>query len=167
MAQFLALTGTILSIDWQNMNSDQMGCSLNVTLLSQEQGTVNVIVSGYTYVLGSCPLNEGDEVTFFYSAMAPVPAIYPPQYQAVAAAHTPSGTFAALDTFTQAPNSTQLANSDDSLRLNVSDNTLQMLPNGQPFGGQLSGKLLLVIYSATTRSMPPQTAPEMIVAFCQ
>lgn len=167
MAQFLPLTGTILTIDWQYTNTEQMGCALNVSVLSQEQGTVNVIVSGCTYVLGSCPLNENDSVTFFYDANVPVPAIYPPQYQAVAAAHTSQGISAAMDTFTQALNSTQLTNSDDSLRLNISDSTNMMLPNGQPFGGNPSGKLLMVLYSATTRSLPPQTSPELIVVFCQ
>lgn len=166
MSQYTPTSGTILQIEWQNDNPDQMGCSLNVTFQSMDQGLIHMIVDGTTYVMNNCPLRVGDQVTFFYLTDAPVPMIYPPQYRAAAAVHTPSGTYASLDVFTQSANHSQLTNSDDTLRLNLSNTTIMMLANGQPFGGVLSGKLLLVIYSATTRSIPAQTTPEKIVVFC-
>lgn len=166
MSQYTPTSGTILQIEWQSADPDQMGCALNVTFQSMDQGLIHMIVDGTTYVMNSCPLRAGDQVTFFYLTDAPVPLIYPPQYRAAAAVHTPSGTYAALDVFTQSSYNGQLTNSDDTLRLNLSSNTALMLANGQPFGGTLSGKLLLVIYSATTRSIPAQTTPEKIVVFC-
>ncbi len=166
MSQYTSTSGTILQIEWQNTGDDQAGCALNLTFQSLDQGLINMIVDGTTYVMNNCPLRVGDQVTFFYDTNAPVPLIYPPQYRASAAVHTPSGTYAALDVFTQGTYGSQLTNSDDTLRLNLSNSTSIMLANGQPFGGTLSGKLLLVIYGATTRSIPAQTTPEKIIVFC-
>lgn len=166
MSQYTPTSGTITQIDWQSTDPDQIGCSLNITFQSMDQGEIHMIVDGSTYVLDSRPLMVGEQVTFFYSRYAPVPLIYPPQYQAAAAAHTPYGTYAYLDVFTQSPFNSQLINSDDTLRLNLSGGMRMFLPNGQPFYGALSGKLLLVLYSATTRSIPAQTTPDKIIVFC-
>lgn len=166
MSQYTPTSGTILQIDWQSTDSDQTGCSLQVTFQSMDQGIIHMIVDGSTYVMNNQTLRTGDQVTFFYSTYAPVPLIYPPQYRAAAAVHTPSGTYASLDVFTQNTYDGQLMNSDDTLRLNLAGSTSMMLPNGQPFGGSPAGKLLLVLYSATTRSIPAQTTPEQIIVFC-
>ncbi len=167
MTQFLPISGTIQQINWHSTDPQQLGCMLNLSIFSREHGPADLLLSGYTYVPDGTPFSIGDEITFFYSASAPVPLIYPPQYQAAVAVPTPPGSLAALDTFTQHPETGQLSNSDDTLRLNVSDRTVLQLPNGQPFGGALSGKLLLVLYSITTNSIPPQTPPERIIVFCQ
>lgn len=167
MSQYTPTSGTITRIEWQGTDPNQIGCALRVTFQSMDQGLIHLIVDGSTYVADNRPLAAGDQVTFFYSLYAPAPMIYPPQYQAVAAVHTPAGTYATLDVFTQSAPGGQLANSDGTLRLNLSGCTSITLPNGQPFGGALSGKLLLVIYGATTRSIPAQTTPEKILVFCQ
>lgn len=167
MAEFIALTGIIRRIDRFQGNGPQAGCELMMNFSSREQGNVNMIVDGKTYVPDGRRLRSGDSVTFFYSASAPVPRIFPPQYRAVAAVPTSGGLSAVLDTFTRRNAGGQLRNSDDSLRLNVSNRTPVMLPNGQPFNGALSGKLLLVIYRITTASIPPQTPPERIIVFCR
>ncbi|MGN0371191.1 MAG: hypothetical protein ACI4F3_00095 [Enterocloster sp.] len=167
MSLYTSVSGRITQIDWFSTDPARIGCSLMFTLQSEEQGIVNLVLDGSVYVLNSRPLNVGQQATFFYSSSAPVPLIYPPQYRAVAAAHTPSGTFAALDVFTQTASGSQLADTDNTLQLNLSGRTRIILPNGQPFGGALSGKLLLVIYRTTTRSIPPQTSPELIVVFCE
>lgn len=166
MSQYTPTTGIITQISQQGTGQAQSGCSLLISLQSEDQGFVNMIVTGSTYVVGCRALSVGDRVTFFYDITAPTTLIYPPQYQAVAAAHRPSGTYAALDYFTTNPYTGRLTNSDDTLELNVSNRTRLLLPNGQPFGGSLPGKYLLVLYSATTRSIPAQTTPERIVVFC-
>ncbi len=166
MSQYTPTTGIITQIDWQTSDPAQLGCSLMVSFRSMDQGDIHMIVNGSTYVVDNRQLKVGDQVTFFYSLYAPVPLIYPPQYQAVAAVHTPSGQYATLDVFHQIPYNSQLTNPDDTLRLNLSAATYRMLPNGQPFGGALSGKLLLVLYGATTRSIPAQTTPDRIIVFC-
>lgn len=166
MSQYTPTSGTILQINWQSTDPAEIGCTLNLTLQSMDQGIIHIIVSGSTYVVNNRQLQIGDQITCFYSTFAPVPLIYPPQYQAAVIVHTPSGSYAALDYFVQIPYNSQLTNSDDTLRLNLSSRTQLLLPNGQPFGGALPGKLLLVLYRATTRSIPAQTTPQKIIVFC-
>lgn len=167
MSQYTPTTGTILQIDWQAMgNSQQAGCGLILVLNTMDQGLIQIRLDGSTYVLDNRRLNPGDQVTCFYSTLAPVPLIYPPLYYAVVIVHTSAARYASLDVFTHQVSSRSLVNSDNTLHLNVSQLTPRFLPNGQLFGGNLSGKLLLVIYSSTTRSIPAQTAPEEIIVFC-
>ena len=59
-----------------------------------------------------------------------------------------------------------LINSDNSLVFNLSGSTAMQLPNGQYYLGVPGGQYLLVLYSATTRSIPAQTTPHRIVVFC-
>lgn len=165
MSQYISVSGTILQAGWQNSSPSQAGCGILFTLQTPDQGIINIHLDGSTYVLNNELLKIGDQVTCFYSSLAPVPLISPPQYHAVIIVRTSSGTFASLDFFSRLSDS-QLTNTDDTLRLNISPRTRRILPNGQPFGGGLSGKLLLVIYSASTRSIPAQTSPEQIVVFC-
>ncbi len=167
MSQYTPTTGTILQIEWQDASPSQAGCGIKLTLQTMDQGIVNIHVDGSTYVLDNHALKAGEQITCFYSLLAPALLVYPPLYHAVAIVPGYNGIYAALDTFTRLSFSGQLTNSDDTLRLNVSDNTKKTLPNGQPFGGILSGKMLLVIYSATTRSIPAQTSPDLIVVFCR
>lgn len=166
MPQYAPISGTILQIDYPEITSTQDSCGFRIALQSMNQGIVNFTITGSTYILDSHPLKVGDLVTCFYSLLAPVPLIYPPLYQAIVVAPTPFGTSAVLDIFTWLPASRQLANSDDTLRLNHANQARTLLPNGQPFIGTLSGKLLLVLYRATTRSIPAQTVPDEIIVFC-
>lgn len=166
MSQYTPTTGRILQINWLNMGQGQMGCGLTLTLNTMDQGIIHMNVDGSTYILNNQRLMIGDVVTCFYSLTAPVPLIYPPTYRAVAIVHTNGNTYATLDEFTQESCCGRLTNSDNTLILNLSNRTTTLLPNGQLFGGTLSGKLLLVIYSTTTRSIPAQTTPETIIVFC-
>lgn len=166
MSQYTPTSGTVLEVQWQATTPSLAGCGITLTLQTLDQGIIRMDVNGSAYVLDHHPIKTGDQVTCFYSLLDPVPLIYPPLYRAAVVALTPAGTYATLDVFTNSASGNQLTNSDDTLRLNISPHTRRMLPNGQPFGGSLSGKLLLVIYSATTRSIPAQTTPERIVVFC-
>ena len=120
---------------------------------TQSQGLIQAVISGSTYVLGCQPLKVNDHVICFYSSLAPVPLIYPPQYRLLAVVPAPNGTQAALDVFTWIPH--------------LSAQTEFTLPNGQPFAGSPSGHLMLVTYRAATRSIPAQTTPDKIVVFCE
>lgn len=162
MAFYTPTVGIITNISTQETGSAQdSGCNLILTLQSEDQGLINIVLPPNVYVLNARQFQTGDRATFFYSPTAPTPMIYPPQYRAVAAAYTPAGTTATLDVF-----NTRMANSDNTLILNISGNTPIHLPNGQPFYGDLNGKYLLVVYSATTRSIPAQTSPDQVVVFC-
>ena len=167
MTQYTPTTGIILQIEWQSTGDPaQNGCGLTLTLNSMDQGLIHIHLDGSTYVLNNRQMNVGDQVTCFYSTFAPVPLIYPPTYHAVVIAHTSAASYATLDVFTRQANGCGLINTENSLQLNISGLTPRFLPNGQLFGGDLSGKLLLVIYSTTTRSIPAQTAPEQVIVFC-
>ncbi len=166
MSQYAPITGRILQIDGQSAGYEQAGCGMTLMIDTMDQGIVNMNLDGSTYVLHNRRLNAGDFVTCFYSLFAPVPLIFPPVYRAVAIAHTDEGGHAVLDVFTQSYQGGHLINSDHSLVLNVSGRTSRILPNGQFFGGSLSGKLLLATYGATTRSIPAQATPDVVVVFC-
>ncbi len=162
MAYYTPTVGIITHIDTQTTgNTRTSGCTLFLSVVSEDQGQVNILLPATSYVLNGRPFQVGDRATFFYDSMAPVPLIYPPQYQAVAAAYTPHGLNAYLDVF-----DAMLTSSDRNLILNMSGNIPMTLPNGQTFRGDLAGKLLMVIYGATTRSIPAQTMPRQVVAFC-
>jgi hypothetical protein len=53
--------------------------------------------------------------------------------------------------------------SDNSLKLNISDDTVIVSENGEAFTGELADRKLVVVYGPSTRSIPAQTTPEKIV----
>ena len=60
----------------------------------------------------------------------------------------------------------RLLSSENPLQLNISPNTRVTTANGQRYVCGIGNNLLMVYYSATTRSIPPQTTPERIIVFC-
>ena len=59
-----------------------------------------------------------------------------------------------------------LTASDQSLKLNLSPATEVVTRNNQTFYGNPGGNTLVVLYSSTTRSIPPQTSPDKIIVMC-
>lgn len=162
MTPYFPLVGTIEEIDYLPEGMSRIpGCMILYTLMTEDQGTVHVMLPAGAYVLNLRPLQIGDRATFFAPANAPMPLIYPPRYQAAAAAYTPNGVTAVLDVFDQ-----ELTSSDGALTLMPDRSTLITLPNGQLFAGSLEGRLMMALYTASTRSIPAQTVPEQIVVFC-
>lgn len=163
MAFYTPTAGIITNIDYFSVDSSQSaGCTVLISLQSEDQGMIDIQLPSNVYVLNLHPFQVGDRATFFYSSSAPVPMIYPPRYRAVAAAYTPHGVTAVLDTF-----DSQLTNSDHTLTLTPGRTTPVTLPNGQTFAGNAGGKLILATYTASTRSIPAQAVPEQMVVFCQ
>ena len=164
MAAFTPVTGIITNIEYLRGTGNPINdCTILFTLEGENpSGPFQVQLPANAYVLSLHPFQIGDRATFFYDPNAPMVLIYPPRYTAVAGAYTPHGTSAMLDQFHD-----DLSTSDRSLKLNLAWNTPITLPNGQPFQGDLSNRLLFVLYSMTTRSIPPQTTPEQVVVFCQ
>ncbi len=60
-----------------------------------------------------------------------------------------------------------LVNSDNTLKLNISDSTDIVLENGQMYDGNLANRNLIVIYGNTTRSIPAQTTPKKVIVMCE
>ena len=56
--------------------------------------------------------------------------------------------------------------SDGSLQLNIAGGTVIKTLNGQNITCNLGGHMLLVYYTVTTRSIPPQTTPRKIIVLC-
>lgn len=162
MSQFTPVEGTITSISaMQTTVSDRFGCTLIFAILTRSRETINIVVTQDTYVMNQQQFQRGDQITAFYDNMAPVPLIFPPQYRAVAIIPTRMGQQVTLDYFNR-----NLTSSDGTLRLNHVAATDVRLQNGQRFLGTLGDQILLVTYTITTRSIPAQTTPSMIVVFC-
>ena len=100
-------------------------------------------------------------VTGFYDADAPVPLIFPPQYRAIVMTIDSPYQSVKVDFFNR-----QLESSDGSLKLNISPSTQILLENGQLFNRNPANRNLIVVYGATTRSIPAQTTPYQIIVMC-
>lgn len=135
-------------------------CNQTITLRAMN-GIVNFILSPGTYVTDNTPLRTGMRVTAFYDSSLPVPLIYPPQYQAAFIGRTEPS-----ETITIAFFDRNLLSQENQLRLNIGPNTRVTTANGQRYTCSVGNNLLMVYYSASTRSIPAQTTPERIIVFC-
>ncbi len=130
--------------------------------VEDEQGSItNFLVSANTYIVNFETLYETMPVTVFYSANQPAPLIYPPQFVAAVVAPQVEGQMVAVAYF----NNVLLA-ADQSLKLNLSPATEVVTRNNQTYYGNPGGNTLVVLYSATTRSVPPQTSPDKVIVLC-
>lgn len=161
MSHFSPIEGLVTSVTPLQSGNASSYCTLLVYIRTRYQEDYQVLVSSSTFVLDQKPIQQGDTIIAFYDTTAPMPLIYPPQYQAVAVVFPQRGEYAMFDYFDR-----NLRNSDNSLVLNLSGSTAMQLPNGQYYLGIPGGQYLLVLYSATTRSIPAQTTPHRIVVFC-
>lgn len=161
MGRFSPIEGTVTSIADFPFGNSASACTLLLTVQTIYGETYSVVMGPSTYVLNQTPIRQGDRIIAFYDLLAPMPLIYPPQYQAVVVVKPNRNQFAMLDTFNQ-----NLRNSDNTLVLNLSNYTNIRTQNGQIYPGQLGGQLLLVLYTTTTRSIPAQTSPDSITVFC-
>lgn len=135
-------------------------CSIEVTLESNQQIS-NFIVSSATYVIQGVRLRVGMRVISFYDASLPIPLIYPPRYQAIIIGLQPTGTTIYAGYFDD-----NLTSSDNTLRLMPSRTTEILSSTGQAFTCSISNQLLIVFYTASTRSIPAQTTPQKIIVLC-
>lgn len=154
---FTPIYGTIQRIE--PLENDCCNLRINVRTMD---GTVNLIISPNTYVADFTALRPRMSIVAFYDANAPVPLIYPPQYQAVVISRIRPQEFAYLGYF-----DLNLISEDNALQLNLSSDTQMETANGQPVYCNPAEKFLLVYYSDTTRSLPPQTTPRKIIIFCR
>jgi hypothetical protein len=98
--------------------------------------------------------------------MVPMLMIYPPQPEAVAfSAVSDAPDFVKLDRFDE-----ELVSYDGMLALNIDENVRIIMQDGAEFQlfGQsvqdaLANRAMMVFYSVTTRSIPAQTTPELVV----
>lgn len=163
IVNFLAFSGTVTMIsDFPIGPSDvDAGCYLLFSVENDIGDLVNFVVGPGTYFVDHEAVEIGDLVTGFYDANAPVPLIFPPQYEAIVMAKDTLEQNVIVDFF-----DLNLVSSDGSLRLNISPRTQILLENGQIFNRIPSNRYLIVVYGVTTRSLPAQTTPSQIIVMC-
>ena len=153
---FMPIMGII-----QSIRPFSSGCCDQIAAIRTQNGIVNVIITPETYVTGDRMLRRGMQIVAFYDGNAPVPLIFPPQYRALVVAIPRPNESVIIDYFDDT-----LTASTNSLRLNVGPQTTIRTINGQRFHCNLQNRVLLVFYTNTTRSIPPQTTPREIIAMC-
>ncbi|HIU76608.1 MAG TPA: hypothetical protein IAC62_12045 [Candidatus Pelethocola excrementipullorum] len=154
---YVPVVGIIQSIS--DMDGD---CCTQKVTLQTNSGIVNFIVSPDTVIVECIRLSRGMRVAAFYDSSLPVPLIYPPQYQAQMMTTLGWNQSIMLNYFDE-----DLLATDNSLKINLGDTTYVTTLNGQPYYCNPGGHALLVYYTNTTRSIPPQTTPEEIVVLCK
>ncbi len=142
---------------------ERMGdqCCQQMVTIQNQDGVTNLIVSPDTYVIDTVRMRIGMRVTAFYDGNLPVPLIYPPQFQSVMIGRSNLNETIYVGYFDE-----ELLAADGSLRLNISRATEVVTSNGQKFDCPVGDQVLVVYYSVTTRSIPPQATPRKIIVMC-
>ncbi|MCM1156529.1 MAG: hypothetical protein NC314_12765 [Roseburia sp.] len=152
---FVPVIGTIVNMTRGN------DCCSQMMSLRVDNGIVNFTITSQTQVVDCRPLRLGLRVAAFYDASLPVPLIFPPQYRAQLVTVLTRDEQVMLRYFDR-----NLTAEDNSLQLNIAGNTNIETINGQNVNCNPADQTLLVYYTATTRSIPPQTSPRRIVVLC-
>ena len=155
ISSLIPVIGTILSVRPQTSD-----CRNQMISLATDNGPVNAILSSDTTVVNSTRLRPSMRIVAYYDGSRPMPLIFPPQYQAVLVAVLRPGEQVLLGRFDRNLTS---QNPDQPLRLNIAPSTTIQTLNGQNSTCPLDGRTLLVFYSNTTRSIPPQTTPRKVI----
>lgn len=150
------VTGIITAI--QDQSNDC--CSKLLTIRGDGQET-QFVVSGRTMVINNTMLRLGMRIAAFYDTSLPTPAIYPPRYQAELITMLWRNQSVKLGYFDE-----NLLAGDGSLQLNVDRQVKITTANGQRFSCSPGNEMLLVYYTAVTRSIPPMTTPQRIIVMC-
>lgn len=145
----------------QNISSFGNDCCSQLVSLRAENDIVNFVLTASTYVVQETRLRAGMSVTAFYDPNLPVPLIFPPQYQAVIITRRNPNETVFAGSFNN-----NLVAEDNSLALNIGRSTEVLSSNGQVFACRPGGQFLIVYYTTSTRSIPPQTTPRRIVVMC-
>ena len=160
--RFESVTGTIVDIVPTRVGNRRAdGCMSFVTLEDMDGNTANFLMTPTTFVVDFETLSVGMECTFWYAADAPVPLIYPPQYNAVVAAQVKNGRFVNVGFY-----NTSMVNEDQTLQLNMDASVDIRTTNNQYFQGSPANHNLVVVYSSSTRSIPAQTTPAKVYVLC-
>lgn len=160
--RFGSVTGTIVELTPGRASGDcSDGSVIFFTLEDTSGNTVRFLVTPSTYVVDFETLSAGMLCTFWYDADAPMPLIYPPQYNAVAAAEEKTGRRVSVGYFDRF-----LVNGEGTLQLNLDGSVEVRTTNHQYFQGSPADHNLVVVYGSSTRSIPAQTTPSKVVVLC-
>ena len=127
--RFGSVTGTIVDMVPTKIGSRRAnGCVIFVVLEDMDGNTVNFMLTPSTYVLDFDTLSAGMLCTFWYNADAPMPLIYPPQYNAVVAAQEKNGRNVNVDFY-----NTAMVNDSKTLEMNMDGSVDVRTTNNQYF----------------------------------
>lgn len=156
-SNYIPFEGIVTKIS--NFNND--ACSLLFEVQNATKGIVNFVITPDTYFVNQTKITVGMPITAFYDGNAPAILIYPPQYQAIVVSPNNQRTNIKVSRFDR-----NLISEDGTLKLNIGRNTDIVMENGQSYRGTLQNKNLIVLYGASTRSIPAQTTPDKIIVLC-
>ena len=160
--RFGSVTGTIVDMVPARMGGRRSnGCIIYVTMEDMDGNTVVFLLAPTTYVVDFDTLSVGMRCTFWYLMDAPMVLIYPPQYNAVAAAQEENGRMVNVAYYDN-----DLVNDTQTLQLNLDANVDVRTINNQYFQGSPANHNLVVTYDNSTRSIPAQTTPRKVVVLC-
>lgn len=160
---FGAVTGTIVDMVPARMGNRRAdGCMIFATVEDMDGNTVNFMLTPVTFVVDWETLSVGMQCTFWYRADAPAPLIYPPQYTAVVAAQEKNGRMVDVGFY-----NASMVNENQTLQLNIDGAVDIRTTNNQYFQGNPANHNLVVVYDTSTRSIPAQTTPQMVVVLCE
>lgn len=161
--RFGSVTGTIVDMVPGRAGGGRMdGCIQFVTIEDMDGKTVVFLLTSSTYVVDFETLSPGMVCTFWYDMEAPIPLIYPPQYNAVVAAREKNGRMISVGYF-----DTSLVNEEQTLQLNLDGSVELRTTNNQYFQGNPANHNLVVVYENSTRSIPAQTTPSQVIVLCE
>ena len=163
MKNFQHFRGVITMINdfWIDESEKNTGCYNLMSVVNGYGDLVNFVVQPTTYFVDHVMLTPGDIVTGFYDANAATVLIFPPQFTAIVMATDSLYQNVKVDYFNN-----NLISSDNNLNLNIAPWTQIVLENGQLFTKSPTNRNLIVVYGATTMSIPAQTSPYKIIVMC-
>lgn len=160
--RFGSVTGTIVDMVPARVGRRRAnGCMIFATVEDVEGNMVNFVLTPAAYVVDFETLSVGMLCTFWYAADAPMPLIYPPQYNAAVVARDTNSRNVDVGYY-----DASLVNEGQTLQLNLDGTVDVRTSNNQYFQGSPANHNLVVIYGSSTRSIPAQTTPSMVVVLC-
>jgi hypothetical protein len=159
---YLYVTGTVLS-------SDETEDGFRIQIEDANGNPAILVTSWKTVFPFDSGVKEGDTVTGYYLANAPMIMIWPAQYTiAVLAVGAPTDLSLSVDRFSKMEGREGwMLNKGGNLAFQIGESTEVMLANGDDFkDGHIEGRRMIVIYSSSTRSYPALTmAAKVIVLY--
>ena len=164
---YLSVSGTVVSAqEFDEGNPDYNGW-IRVEIEDADGNPAALTITDRTYFPFESGIAVGDVVTGYFLADAPVPAIWPPQYTAAVLVNgMPEGLNIKADRFFAWEDGSEgmLLSRDNMFAFTVNEDTEIIVANGDEYDGEIEGRRLVVIYGASTRSIPEQATAIKVIA---
>ena len=109
-------------------------------------------------------IQKDTKISVFADGNKPMLLVYPPRYtpEVVVVIDEEDFTSVAVDRFVKMEDDSYLS-SGRTLVMHHNAEVKTVDENGEAFTGELEGRALAVFYTAATKSLPPQTTPELVI----